>query len=376
MFSLWPPRSGRPRLALIGLSGVLGLATVAGLLATDRTESVPVRAPTGPTWALGNPGLKQVQVGLLADVDRTPRRSVRGAVAGLVVTVPWSDLQPQANGELAPDNGIDRALGRVRELRAAGSPGLTLKLRVLAGTSAPGWAKQLAGGPVTIQDDRSGGDSGSKGERGTVGRFWTPEFGSAYRQLQDRLAAAYDDEPELLVASITRCTTFYGEPFLRQAGAPGVARALYAAGFTPEADRRCLRESVAEHSGWRHTRSALAANPYQRVQPDGRFTPDVEFTLETARHCRQVLGAACQLENHSLRWPLQDGPYEVLYDGLLALGGPLSLQSAAPERIGDWQAALRWAVRVKVNSVELNRTYNRYDPNQLQRIANGLQGGS
>ena len=364
-------------LGLVAATGGVVAATLGGG-PEARTVAAPPLVPDGddgrgPDWATGDPGLKQVQSGLLSPGGQLPRARYRAAVTGLVVDVPWADLQPAAGGGLAPDNQLDRALAAVRAVQAGGGRPLTVKLRVFAGTGAPEWAKRLGGPPVEVVDDREGADSGSKGERGTVGRFWTPEYGAAYTRLQELLAAAYDDEPELLATSITRCTTFYGEPFLRQAGAPAVARALYDAGYTPEADEQCLREQPAAHQVWQHTRSALALNPYQRVRADGGFDIDPELALTEARRCREVLAAACQLENHSLRWPLQDGPYDALYAGLVELGTPLSLQSAAPERIGDATSALRWAAEVGADSVELNRSYDRYDVADLERTAAALR---
>lgn len=363
-------------LVAVAAAAVLGtgLASASSPAASgDRAGRGPVVAPAAATSVAVPGGLKPVQVGLLSNQERVPPGSLREVVDGLVVDVDWAVLQPQRDGPLAAGNEIDLALAAVRELRAAGHPAMTLKLRVLAGTSAPEWAKRLGGAPVQIRDDRTGGDSGSKGDSGTVGRFWTPAFGTAYEQLQDRLAAAYDDEPEILATSITRCTTFYGEPFLRQAGAPSVARALYAAGFTPREDLRCLRESLRAHDAWGRTRSALSLNPYQAVQADGTFTIDVDLTLRLARECRLALGQACQLENHSLRWPVQTGPYTALYDGMRALGGPLSLQSAAPARMSDWRRALDWGVQLGADSMELNRAYPRYDLAELARIAGLLR---
>ena len=330
---------------------------------------VALVAPVTPAAAAGTAaGLKPVHTGLINTRERLPPVALRPVVRGMVVDVDWAALQPTQDGPLATANEIDLTLAALRRQRLAGGPSMTLTLRVLAGTGAPEWAKRLGGEPVPVLDDRRGDDTGSKGVAGTVGRFWTPAFGRAYEQLQQRLAAAYDDAPEVLVTGITRCTTYYGESFLRQAGAPSVARALYAAGFTPEADLRCLRESVRAHLAWDRTRSALALNPYQLVRADGRFTIDVGTTLRAAEDCRAVLGAACQLANHSLRWPVLTGPYDTLYDGMRRMGSPLSLQSAAPERMGDHVAALRWGVELGVDSLELNRAYLTYDVAELRRL--------
>ena len=58
------------------------------------------------------------------------------------------------------------------------------------------------------------------GGTGTIGRFWTDDYGAAYDQLETLLAAKYDNVPEIREVTISRCTTFYDEPFIRDTTAP------------------------------------------------------------------------------------------------------------------------------------------------------------
>lgn len=122
-----------------------------------------------------------------------------------MVTATWAQLQTRPGAPLTSDNPIDQAIAAVR---AAGGPtGMKIKLRVKAGIDLPQWVKQLGGDPVPMLWGK---------EAVTVGRFWTDPFGDAYRDLQTKLAARYDAVPEILQTEISRCTTYWTEPYYRQ----------------------------------------------------------------------------------------------------------------------------------------------------------------
>ena len=87
------------------------------------------------------------------------------------------------------------------------------------------------------------------------------------------------------------------------------------------------------------------------------------------QYCRQVLADRCVLENYSIRWPLQPSPYPSMYESIKRLGPPIAFQTAAEARIGDWQRTLDWAADVGASSVELNRAYTKYQPDQLAAVA-------
>ena len=180
-------------------------------------ESSPgTTAPSGP--------LKPVLQGLLDRDGEPPSQYIPTAVRGWVVKVDWKDLQPAQNGPIAADNTIDRAVAAARKL------GVGLKLRIYAGTAAPDWAKALGGGPVSVVDPQGK-------EPGTIPRFWTGDFGKAYGDLQAKLAAKYDDVPEVREVVVSRCTTFFAEPFLRDKGDKGSVANMLAAGFTDSASQ-------------------------------------------------------------------------------------------------------------------------------------------
>jgi hypothetical protein len=299
-------------------------------------------------------GLKPVITGVL-DRKGAPEAVMVPALDGFVVKVDWASLQPTAFGPIASGNAIDDA---VKAIRALG-PGADyhVKLRIEAGLYAPAWAKKLGGGPVTFYKGR---------KISTFGRFWAPEFGRAYQDLESKLAAKYDDTPEIAEVVIARCTIVDAEPFLR-ANRRDVRsmRTLVAAGFTADADEACHREEVDAHDVWQRTRSGLTLNPYDRIQPDGSVVLDEAFTEQMMGYCRTVLGARCVLENDSISSPLLAKPYPAMYAAIAALGPPIGYQTASPDRIGDWRQTLLWAASQGANHVELNTGYPTYGRTQL-----------
>lgn len=307
--------------------------------------------------------LKPVLQGLM-DRDGSPKPRFWPVVHSFVVQVPWAQLQPTENGPIAADNPIDNAINTVRAGATQGGPAL-IKLRVMAGVFSPEWAKHLGGDPIAVRDSFNGG-------QGTVPHFWTPQFDAAYRQLQEALAKRYDNVAEIAETTIDECMTFTAEPMIRQINDGKTAKALLDAGFTVDADQRCQRAQVDAAKIWTHTRSGLSLNPYQRIEPSGEGVPESAFAIQLLQYCRQTLGPRCVLENHSIRWPPKTGPYADLYTAMVKAGAPISYQTATPDRIGDWQKTLQWAVENKGNSVELNHAYGKYDMAVLADFAKQL----
>ena len=327
-----------PRLSTTSriLRTLLGLATAATVAASITTAAAS-------SAVAAEPALKPVLGGLM-DRHKAPPDSFRGTVDSWVAEADWADLQPVAGGPITPDNAIDQAIADAK-LR-----GTRVKVRVYAGTATPEWAKRLDGNPVPVVDEY--------GNTGTVGRFWTKRFADAYLDLQRKLAARYDSVPQIAMVSISRCTTMYAEPFLRQARTPESVQALLKAGYTAALDEVCQHQQVDAHKVWQRTRSGLSFNPYQRINPDGSANNDVDFSIEMMGYCRQILGERCVLENHSIRSTNDQGPlYDKLYDAMKTLGGPIGFQTATPDKIGDLNLTLRWAVAQGAAHVELPISY-------------------
>jgi hypothetical protein len=313
--------------------------------------------------------LKEPVRGLLDRQGPAPA-AYESVVGGFVVRVPWARLQPTQEpgtnhgGELDPA-AITAALAAPR---AAGKP---VRLRVTAGTDAPEWAKGLGGHePMPWYADGA--------SIGTIGRFWTTEFGTAYGNLQERLAALYDDDPRIREVVVARCTTEFAEPYTRQTNQLTLNRpALEAAGYTAAADEACHQEEINAHQVWQRTRSYLAFNPYQRIdETTWTGAVDLPFTKDMIDFCRQALGSRCVLGNNSLD-PDRPAPYQQMYAYLASKGGPISYQTATAAKVcagqspcppALWNATLDLALEYGAGAVELPATANGYTSWSLDEV--------
>jgi hypothetical protein len=299
------------------------------------TQATPSQAAqTTPT----PPSLKPALGGLL-DRDGPTPTSYLSAMGGFVVNVHWADIQRSPQGDVEAGNAIDQAISQLHQIDPSGLMGL--KIRLFAGIYAPEWAKSLGGSPIPVADPASGAS-------GTIGRFWTADFGAAYSDLMTKLAARYDAAPEVREITISRCTTVYAEPFIRDAANPFAVTALLAAGFTVASDHQCHRDEILSHQVWAHTHSDLSFNPYQII--DGTGHSDEAFTEDMMGFCRSTLGPRCVLANNSLRVPLQ---YPQMYGHIQALGPPIAFQTAVMAKVGNLGETLDTAIALGAESVEL-----------------------
>jgi hypothetical protein len=287
-------------------------------------------------------------------------------VKAFVVSVYWSDLEPDPDGPLAPDNAIDQAIATTRTLNAS-HPGLdmSLKLRVYGGIYAPAWAKSLGGAPISVENSQSG-------TSGTVGPFWTPQFGAAWDGFQAKLSAAYSSVPEIREVVIGgRCSTVFDEPFERNRAS---LSAFEADGYTMAADEQCLEQEIENAASlWPGTRIGMAFNPFQ-VMTGKPGTVDEAFTEQMMELCRSRLGPRCVLENDSIRYPPQGGAYGQMYATMTSLGPPIAYQTATMAKIGNLIETLQWATQQGASSVELPDGYaNTVTPADLQTPSNALE---
>lgn len=304
----------------------------------------PVGASAVTAEAAPRATVKAPLSGLL-DRDGPPPKGLRKLVHSYVVNVKWKSLQPSPDS--LTTGGLDRAL------RVAKNRNSRVKLRIMAGIHSPDWAKQLGGSPVRLTDPHDN-------QTGDVPRFWTAAFGAAYADLQERLAARYDDRNVVAEVVVSRCSTFYAEPFVRQTSHAGNRKALLAAGYTRDADKTCHRQQITAHRVWKRTRSGLAFNPAQFVTASGGRTVDDRFTAAMMRHCRDELGKRCILENNSIRSPiasLDPNPkrphYQRMYRAMVRHSPARAFQTATAARMGKCAKTLGWAVEKKAHYVEL-----------------------
>jgi hypothetical protein len=300
--------------------------------------------------------LKPQLVGLLNE-GRFPTAAYQSLISGMSVDAKWSSLQPTAGGPIAANNNIDKTIASVRQYNLTTTgPQLRLKLRVLAGLDAPDWVKNLDGPPVSATE-------GLTGTIGTVGRFWTANFASAYQDLQNKLAALYDSVPEISEIVASRCTTFTAEPFIRDTSVQTNVTNLLAAGFTTAADEQCIQDQFTEHLVWTHTRTGVAFSPYQVINANGTTALDMVFPQQMILACRAVLAQQCVVENDFLT---STGAADALGIAMAIAGSPNALQTAQCRLVGSVTGAAQNAVVRGSHAVELCLGYESYaTPTQL-----------
>ncbi|WP_306210181.1 hypothetical protein [Actinoplanes sp. RD1] len=311
--------------------------------------------------APAEPGALKEPVRGVLDRNGPAPAAYASVVDAFVVRVKWKDLQP------APQELNTSAI------TAALATGRPLRLRVTAGFDAPDWVKTLGGrAALPWYTEATGGPAG------WIGAFWTPEFGAAYRDLQVRLAELYDDTPQLREVVVSRCTTEFAEPYIRQT--ERLARnqtALQGAGYTAADDEQCHRDEIAAHAVWTRTRSYLAFNPYQRID-ETTWTASVDpaFTRSMIDHCRTVLEDRCVLGNNSLD-PDRPATYLSMYAYMAGKGAPIGFQTATAAKIcadADpcppelWNATLDMALDYGAGSVELPQGVTGYTSWPIEEI--------
>ena len=273
-----------------------------------------------------------------------PLNAKPGIFGGLVVIASWKQLQPTPQSEIGPNNVIDGALAQVRDYneRNPNKP-LAVKLRVWGGFEAPDWAKELGGPPIeTIFNEKPR----------TVGRFWSPAYRQAWAQLQQQLAARFDNRPLIREVAVTSCMSYTAEPFVVPMQ-DGVLAPLRAAGFTEVAYKECLAHAVADYAPWQRSRLVLSVNPLRTAY--GQGNGDQAFTEGLMRDCRQTLGRRCVFDNHDLDTELP-GPLYRIYATMKQLGPEIEFQTwrTTPK---DFDGTIRLGVSYGASSIELYQDY-------------------
>jgi hypothetical protein len=300
---------------------VPAVATTRGTPATHETERPhgfsPGSRPKSPLTGLidmGNQTPYQ-QNKPFPTTDPAVLDPYAGAFAGIVVNESWSQLEPSPGHEDWAPLVASLAAVQTWNRRHPSTP-LAVKLRVFAGSSAPGWVVRRSGPPVTIIS----GKHDQRTQR--IGRWWKTPFRTAWSRFQHALAAHFDSNPLIRAVSVSSCSSSTGEPFNVSIN-PTSRTDLLAAGWTVQAQEACLRGALADYSGWKLTPVTFAFNPL----PVGRGF-DQAFTTTIMEACANSLasgGPNCVLGNNGLRIDAPtsrvSGPLYAEIDRLVAAKG-------------------------------------------------------
>jgi len=209
--------------------------------------------------------------------------AISGATAALsarvnavTVAVNWSDLE--ATEGTFTFSAIDSALA------SAGAKGLTVRLRVLAGTNAPDWAKRIGGTPIPFYDHQAG-------QATTIGRIWRSDYQAAWQDLMTHLAARYDGNRIVREVNIAGTGFISAEPMLTMGNdaIPGSSLTnndrLIAAGATETARRTALMNDIYfMERTWKQTHLTLFCHPYVTLDPSPKKTLSITEDIVSAAY--------------------------------------------------------------------------------------------
>jgi hypothetical protein len=246
-----------------------------------------------------------------------------------VCAVKWQDIEP-APGQYRFDK-IDRFLDQ------AGQRNLNVYLRVFAGRSAPDWLKTKAGAvPMNDRFDKI---------EAPVVKWWDPEAGKAYYKLQMALSQRYDRNPRFVAITISRCSSIWAEPLMRQLNDKATRDALWKAGLRADIDKACQIDAVKVHAElWKQTRSTLSLNPYQEIEdsPKG-WKSNVDYSIDLIKQARSLLGDRLLVQSNSLKdaAPAPESDYGRLLEAMRKGAVGMGFQTIGNQRIKDLENTIK-----------------------------------
>jgi T5SS/PEP-CTERM-associated repeat protein len=319
----------------------------------------------------------------------------QGSFSEIVLNVTWAQLQPAEGGPLTT-SAIDSAIAQVNALNASNGTNIGIKLRVWGGYTAPEWAKNIDGPPITVTGEAEVDPDIYTPQ--TIGRFWTADYIDAWTSLQNALAVRYDSNPVIRGISQTAGAAATDEPFvplrtnalLQGGGIVNQVGQLQAGGYTDAAEMLTLRAAIADYSQWSTTPLDFTMNAFHLFD-SGNELNDSTFTLAVLQQARNSTRLV-QPGNHALSNPLY-APDTVVYTQLAADAalnpavGPSSFQTNAPILLGpyaNWQATIANGVALNAGDIELwdfpvipvPVGFTSFSPSQVQTLAAILAAGS
>ena len=341
------------------LGGLLGAGPAAAAAPGSGRTDVVVQGPDGRlfhrtyagSWsgwaAITPPSLVKPALGGLM-TRGIPSSVERPYLGGFAVVADWREVEP-ARGRY-DFSFIDARVGSARSF------GMGVRLRINAGTQAPDWAKAIGGAPVPTYDHQRKVST-------IIGRFWTPSYQAAWRELMATLAARYDANPTVREVNVSGTGVLSSEVMLLMATdklpSTGRTNGSYwlAAGYT-ESQRQAALAGDIEFmaSVWRQSRLDLCLHPMQMLDASGRVTSSVPVAMavwDRARAAHRNLHAF----HTGYGMPIitgQKAEPRAMYDALLARRAPFDVQTLNMDAgLGDPNVVLPWAASHGMLSLEL-----------------------
>lgn len=329
---------------------------------------------------MGNPSFYD-EPGTLPSFSTLELYPYSGSFSEIVLNVTWAELQPTENGPL-DTSSINTAISEVETYNALFGTDVGIKLRVWGGYTAPTWAKNIDGPPMTVTGPGLV-DPGSTAPE-TIGRFWTADYLNAWTGFQNELAATYDSNPIIRGISNTAGASASDEPFsqvyLQQ------MPELQAGGYNDAAEELTLRAGISDYSAWAATPVDYAMSVF-RLEDADKAKPDPNFTLAVLQEAENS-SRTVQAGNHALNNPLPSQQAflyaQIATDAALNPASvPASYQTDYPANLGpyaNWSNAISDGVATDAGDIELWDTpvlqgFESKSPASIAALATDLANG-
>jgi hypothetical protein len=286
---------------------------------------------------------------------KTGDEDIMKQMGGVVVQLYWRDIQPDENGAVKRNNDADAAINWVRDFKIKYGVDLGIKIRLYCGIYSPVWLFKKVGFVSLDQKQEK------------IPKFWTGDYVKAFADVQAKLAAMYDDVPEVreVVDGCTGSTT--AEAFIRPFAErrTDAVQAFLQAGYTTEADEQAIKKSFNAMKVWKKTLVSVCFSNFKKLNSDGSVDEDINRTIDFVNDFINEFGKQAVVGNnglrpesghHGQRWQ-EGGDMYALANYFKKLHDSKSIkiyfQTAKDERIGNLQNAIEDGVTYGASYIEL-----------------------
>jgi hypothetical protein len=243
--------------------------------------------------------------------------------SGVVIRATWGKLEPQRG--TFDFSSIQNALNDIKNYNNLHpNHKLGAKLRISATINPPDWILNLADGPVEVVINETLSYN--------IGLFWTEEYRQAWRELQVKLAEAFDADTLIREVCISSPAMATDEPFVTIFNQATIKN-LHEKGFTDAAFKQALEGTLDDYSCWEKTSIDFSFNTYREIDT-GVPVNDTTFAINLMKTFKNRYGKRAVLSNHGLQENLTKGALSI-YRTFPELGGAIAAQTKAPKDLTD-----------------------------------------
>lgn len=209
---------------------------------------------------------------------------------GVIIQLYWKDIQPKEGGEITRNNRVDQAIEWARKFKAKYGVDIPIKVRLYCGVYSPDWL--LNKGSFTIMEEQ-------------LPKYWEPYFMAAFADVQQKLAAIYDNVPEISEVVDGATGLKSAENFIRPFGDNGkkqmAGQAFLQAGYTKAKDSIAIIRSYDAMKVWKHTLVSCCYSAYQYIDSRGTVYESGDGTIPFINAFVNTFGKQAVIGNNGLR---------------------------------------------------------------------------